>query len=647
MTGLRRFSCILAVCAALATSGAAQTGGSDQLSTAVPTEQTPKYQTEYDFLLGGVIVDVDGNKDKFRTERNLRSGFDAGRIYFDARPVNPEGAKFDHLTISGFGFGSSNPYQRADFRMNKRKLYDIKAGYRKYYNFFKLPEFANGWHDEDSVGRSYNISLDLFSGRSVSALVGYRRNQLYGTRFTSQDLRLDAYPVSYPRRLSSHEVFGGAKVKTRTVNFRFIQSYIRTNDDQQLFPNGMNSIGLRGNLLAEGQRDVPTRISTPVTRALGSWRPTARYDITARYMYSGADMDLTRSEDLLNRIGQGLLPVRQVISSSGMSEKPTHNFGLSQTLDITDRLTFSHRFVYDKYSLTGFLNTSGMLSLIDETLGTSLDLPFEEAGGTETNYKLLRNEAELEFTIIPSIAVFGGHRYTDRHMAFGDSGSNPRPVVTIGNTGIGGVLWRPTQSALIRAEVEKGVASEAFNRIDPLSTLRWKIKSQFRPVRNLTVTANLLIEDNDNNTPDVNYDLDNRQFGAQALYALPSDLVLSGGYNYLRIRTTTDIVFYTLSQMVDGLSLYETNTHILNALLRVPVHRRVELRGGYDYFKDTGETYPLRMHIPWVGLSLLLGKGISIETDWKYYSYSEEVSAIRDYNAHTLAIGVRFQSREK
>jgi len=646
MTGLRRFSYLVALWAALALPGAAQSGGGNQPSTAAPAS-SGEYQTRYDFLLGGVIVDVDGNEDKFRTERNLRSGFDTGRLYFDMRPVDSDTAKFDHLTVNGFGLGGSNPYQRADLRMTKRKLYDLKAGYRTYYNFFKLPEFALGLHDEDSIGRAYNVSLDLFSGRAFSFLAGYRRNELSGTRFTSQELRFDTYQVSYPRRFSSDEIFGGVKMHTRTAAFRFVQSYIRTKDDQQLFPNTLNPAGLRGNQLVAGGRNVPARISTPVTRVLGSWRPNGRYDLNARYMYSGADLDLTRWENLLNRIGTGLLTVRQIISSAGTSSKPTHNFGFAQTFDITDRLTFSHRFVYDKYSLTGFLNTSGVISMIDEILDTSIDLPFEEAGGTDTDYRLTRNEAELEFTITPAVAVFGGHRYSDRHMAFGPAGSNPRPVVTISNTGIGGVLLRPGHGAVIRAELEKGVATEAFNRIDPLDTFRWKIKSQLRPARNLTITGNLLWEDNKNETQDVNYDLNNRQFGAQAIYALPNNLVLTGGYNYLRIRTTTDIVFYTLSELIDGFSLYETNTHIANFLLRVPVHDRVEIRGGYDYFRDTGATYPLRMHIPRAGVSVGLTRIVSIEADWKYYSYDERNFGVRDYNANVFAIGVRFQSGEK
>ena len=42
-------------------------------------------------------------------------------------------------------------------------------------------------------------------------------------------------------------------------------------------------------------------------------------------------------------------------------------------------------------------------------------------------------------------------------------------LVTIGNAGLGGVIWRQGRKARVRAEVEKGTATEAFNRIDPLA----------------------------------------------------------------------------------------------------------------------------------------------------------------------------------
>lgn len=632
-------------CAVLTMVGAAQTASSSQQPVQVssaPAVPGPQIESDFDLTVGGVFVDVGGSSQKFRTERNVRSGFNIGSLNLNLRPIKGTKTFFDFLTLSAAGVGDSSPYQRGDLRAAKRRLYDLKVGYRKYNYFFGLPEFAMGWHPEDSVGRSSNVSLKLLPDRTVSFLAGYRRHQLYGTRFTSQALLLDTYPVSYPRRLSSDEYRGGVQLKTRRISLLFDQSFLRYKDDQQLLPNGDASVGLRGNLLAGGARNVPSRMTTPVTRVLGRYQPNRRYEVTGRYIYSGADLKIGRYENLLNRVGLGRFPVRQIISSSGISEKPTHNAAFAQSLDITERLTFHQRFLYDTYTLTGFLDTTGVLSLINEARNQQIDLPFSETGGTITEYKYARNEAELDYELTPSVSLVGGHAYSDRHLGFGDRGISPRTVVTITNAGIGGLVWRPGAKGRIRAEVEKGTASEAFNRIDPLSYLRWKLRGQYRPTARLTVSGSAVIDDNSNNTEAVRYDLDNRQLGVQAVYVASSRLLLSGGYNYLRIRTSTDIVFYALSELTGGLSLYETNTHLAHLQAQFPIGKRLDVHAGYEYIKDTGATFPLRMHVPRVGFSLRLHPNVSLEADWRYYSYDERRFSIRDYRANVVAVGLKF-----
>lgn len=645
MRGHRRILSLAVASVAAAAAVAAQAPAGEATVSDAPPASVREYETTFDFAAGGVFLDVDGNREKFRTERNLRSGFNTGTVFLDIRPVAGGGA-FDFFNLSAFGFGDSSPYQRAALRLTKRKIYDFTGSYQKFNYFFGLPEFAVGLHPEDSVGRSFRFGLELLPSRIFSPILGYRRNQLYGTRFTSQDLGFDAYPVSYPRRLSSDEIFGGAKLKTRTASLRFIQSYIRFKDDQQLLPNGDDSVGFRGGTVSEGVRNVPARISTSTSRFLGAWRPSRRYDVMARYLYSSADLNVSRWEDLLIRIGQGQFPVRQLISSSGTSEKPTHNFGLSQSADLTERLSFHHRFVYEKYTLTGFLTTSGVVQLLDEILGASIDLPVEAAGGTITDYRLTRNEAELEFSVHRTFALFGSYRYRDRHMAFGPAGTTPRPVITIGHDGGGGIIWRPSAKGRLRATFEKGTASTAFNRIDPLSTMRWRIQGSLRPIGPLTITGTALIEDNRNDTPDVNYDLDNRQAGMQIVYVPAEGALISAGYNYLRLRTTTDIVFYALSQLTRGTSFYEANMHLLNSAVEVPIGDRVRFRVGYDFTRDTGESFPLTFDVTRAGVSVRLGRGVDFETDWRYYSYDERNAAIRNYNAHVLAVGLRFTSPE-
>ena len=419
--------------------------------TAAQTPAGPKpvkegIETVFDAGLGAVFVDIDGSRAKFQTERNLRPGFNLSSMRLEMRPVEGDTSFFNSAVLTAFGIGDSNPYQRAIFRIQKAKLYDFDGSYRKYNMFFGLPDFALGLHSEDSVGRSMRFALKLLPDRKVSFRTSYRRNQLYGTRFTSQNLVLDTYPVYYPRRLSSDDFGGGVAFQTKTASLQLDQRFVRFKDDQQLFATG--ATGIAGNVLDSGQRDLPTRISNPVSTVLGRFEPNGRYDLVARYMYSGADLDITRYEDLLNLLGSGRVPVRQIISGSGVSTKPAYNASLGQTLDITERLAFHHRFSYQHYSITGVMDIFGVLR-------GPTEFPFEFSDGTSTSYSWAFNEAELTYDLTRSFMLLGRYSYGDRHMRFGAMDTPEKRVVTITHAGGGGVSWIPSAAGRLSAEVEK------------------------------------------------------------------------------------------------------------------------------------------------------------------------------------------------
>ncbi|MEK7407263.1 MAG: hypothetical protein AAB225_19485 [Acidobacteriota bacterium] len=628
----------------LALPGAAQQAGS---AGPKPAPLVRGVEVRSDVTLGGIWVDVHGSRSRFLTDRYLRSGFNLGGLSLDLRPPAEASSWFNFATLSALGFGGSSPYQRADFRIVKRKLYDLDVAFRRFNYFFEWPGFALGLHPENSVGRWSSASLKLFPERTAQLHFGYRRNQQYGTAFSTEALILDTYQVSQPRRLASDEFSVGTTLKLSPLLFTLEQSFVRFRDDTQVLPNSLNPAGLIGSRLSGGQRDTPTRILTPLTRAVARYARGSAYDVTARYLYSNADLKLNRFDNLLNRVGTGGLPVRQIISSSGVSDKPTHVADLTQTIELTDKLTLHHQFHVNTYTLTGFLDTSGVLRFLSGGESRGLDLPFDERGGTATEYKLARNEVGLDYSLSKSLSVLGVWRYSDRHLGFAqDPAPSPKPLVTITHSGAAGVAWIPGAKARFRAEIEKGTSSTAFNRIEPLSFLRVKLRGELRPVAKVTLSSGAVFADNRNDTRGVNYDLDDRQVSVQAAYAASERLVFSGGYNFYRVRSSADIVFFTFARLTGGRSLYETDTHVTHAEAQLPVGPRLNLRLGYQFLKDVGASFPLRLHAPRAGLSLLLGKGISAEAGWQHYSYNEAGQAFlpvtSGYRGHELTSGLRF-----
>ena len=612
---------------------------------------TGRFDTQLDADLRAVFVDLDGSRGRFLTERYLRPGFNAANFLLDIRPKRGQTSFFDFMKLTSSGLGDSSPYQQIDFRMARRKMFDFRSDYRKYNYFFDLPSVALGLHPENSAGRFYSFDLKLWPDRTASLRLGYRRNQLYGTAYSTAYLNLDTFQLRQPARLSSDDFVVGTTLKLETLTLTLDQTVVRLKDDREYFPNANNPVGLRGNQLVDGERNLPTRIMTPTSRAVARYQAGGRYEATGRYMFSDGDVELSRYDTFLYRLGTGAFAVRQLISGSGVSDKPTHWMDVNQTADMTGKLSLHHYFHFNRYTLTGLMNATGVLRLIEEATRASRDVPVEEQGGTRTDYWLLRNRLELDYQATPSVSLLGHYTYSDRHVGFaahaeppGGSVPQPRPQVSIGHSGGGGAGWNPGLKFRLRGDVEAGTTSAAFYRIEPLSFVRWSLRGDYRPKPKLILSGSTIFNDNQNDTPGIAHNLYDRQASVQASWAPSERLLVTGGYNYLQIHSSTDIVFYVFSELTNGKSVYQADTHVANAAVRLPAGKRLSLRLGYQFIKDTGISYPFRQHVPNAGFSFQLAKGVSLEADWWYHGYNENLSSNQDYRANVLSAGVRFRT---
>jgi len=196
-----------------------------------------------EIALGTTFVDIDGSRERFLTESFIKSGINLRRFLFDLRPTKMGPKPFNFATVSGSGFGNSEPYQHFDVRLAKRNNYDFSSGFRKFNYFFDLPSFAQGLHPENSVVRSSNYQLRLFTDKLASIDLTYRRNQNYGSALYRAKLPLDIFQISQPRRLNSNEYSAGTTVRAGSLGITLKQSLLRFKDNSPIFPNQSNSKG--------------------------------------------------------------------------------------------------------------------------------------------------------------------------------------------------------------------------------------------------------------------------------------------------------------------------------------------------------------------------------------------------------------------
>lgn len=108
--------------------------------------------------------------------------------------------------------------------------------------------------------------------------------------------------------------------------------------------------------------------------------------------------------------------------------------------------------------------------------------------------------------------------------------------------------------------------------------------------------------------------------GLNFTYLRTASLLLSGGYQFLRIHSNRNILFFRLFELTQGRSIYQSEIHLGYAQLLLPVGSRLQLRIGYQLIRNQGLSFPLKRETPRPGLSFFFFKGLHWESDWRHIS---------------------------
>lgn len=144
---------------------------------------------------------IGGNINNYDTFENIGSGFRLFDYTLDMRSLDNKGFFFDSLTFSNFGYGG-DPNDVTRLRIEKNKLYDFRAMFRRDKNFWdynllanplnpssSVPALAlvNSPHSMDLVRRMQDYDLTLFPESRLRFRLGYSRNVNQGPGFTTLD----------------------------------------------------------------------------------------------------------------------------------------------------------------------------------------------------------------------------------------------------------------------------------------------------------------------------------------------------------------------------------------------------------------------------------------------------------------------------
>jgi hypothetical protein len=475
------------------------------------------YTIETTTTAGYRLVDIDGSKDKYKEDYNLRSGGRLFTLNVDGLSQAPDTTPVDrfHLEVDTPG---DEPVSHFRLTAADRRYYDLRADFTRSKYFYAVPQLfeqsvagdvrLDDLHDFNLVRTDGSVDLTVHAPGLPTLLFGYRLYEREGD--TVSTVRIpegDTFLGRAPIDSVAHVGRLGTEFRALGTDVFLQQEYRRVN----------RNFGRHGPLAATGVGVDPTDSSTlsvfsahqaehidiPATtvrlrRSFGD-----AVDVTGAYFYSHADLTSNLAQ---LRVGTSDTP-----SFSGTATKhdaggatlDTHVADLGATVRLAEHVRLHTSYRLDERSENGNLAEIGTLGSLATVTGDQV--------------RLHRVTEDIEVEPRPDLSLRAGVRYARRDEHFSLLGDN---VATDTVGAVGDVRYRPWSVLDLFARYESAEVD------DPLVTPGDPTRVPPLPAREVALTftnrgrAGFRLEPRDWITLRYEFLADSREnssFGARAL----------------------------------------------------------------------------------------------------------------------------------
>jgi len=345
---------------------------------------------------GGRISGYSGNPGVWDTFVNLGSGPRLLEYTLDMHAPRHNGALFDDLLFSNFGYGG-DPNNISRLQMLKGTLYNLNVSFRRDQNIFDYNLLANPLNPANSnpsipvldsphefmlTRRMSDVDLKLFTLAPVRVRMGWSRVVNEGTTFSSVHEGTESLLLQ-PTLNTTDTLRGGVSLRwipRTSINLDEFYTYFKGDTTATLAGTGFQlaggipvDLGLPFNTLASQPCATPllasgsvnaacngafsysragrTRNSYPTEQASFQSNYFRKLDLSGRFTYTDADADLPDFSEVFN----GLITrsrarlVAQTGSASAKRISRVGDFGL--TYHVTPRLRLVDNFRVDNFSI--------------------------------------------------------------------------------------------------------------------------------------------------------------------------------------------------------------------------------------------------------------------------------------------------------
>ena len=619
-----------------------------------PTPSTEQWLTgSLDF--GYRFASVGGSNDTYRSVVNLGQG--PRLLGLDFTVVDPKKHLFDRLDVRAYNWGG-DPYNTVHVDAAKRGIYDFNFDYRDiaYFNF--LPSFADPLlgsgivldeNSYDTRRRMSDFQLDLFPGHRIVPYFAYGRDSGHGTGITTFETDANEYPVYDSLFDKTDNYRAGVHLEFNRYHITLEQGGATLREDQQAntstFNAGNNPVPFFGQQLdlTGLAQAYGIRGDSIYSKGLFTADPVSWADFYGQFLYSRPETNVNYSQlnegsfvvlsSLLFYTGEQALAFAETkephtSASFGFELRPWKRIRIVENW-MTDRL----------HTAAAGLLTDMILSPAASVQTTPLPL----TSALVMNYN--QEQIEVLVDVTRKLTVRGGYRYvwgdaeTDAALI---AGPGPESSDLRQNVGLAGATFRTGQKLSASVDFEDASSSHAYFRTSLYNYQKMRARARYQALSKLALQATFSLLNNQNPTPGINYDFLSRQNSLSATWIPSKRITVLGEYTRSTLRS--NINYLEPEFLIPELSLYRDNAHGASALVDVALPGYAgltpRLAFGGSLLVSSGSR-PTTYYQPLARLNVPLHKGLSWNSEYRYYGYGEVFYSYEGFRAHLLQTGVK------
>jgi hypothetical protein len=613
---------------------------------------------------GGVRgYDVDGSRNKFRSDLNYKAGF---RLFDSSVMIedNGPGMKvFDTFLATSSGWGS-DPSGSLRVKMDRSGIYSFDSNVRsvKYYN--NLNNFALNEHNADLKHNFGDADLTIFPEReSFRMRFGYSFNNTRGSGSSTTRAYSDEFPIDSFVRSRSNDFRAAVEGKVLGFNLSLSHGYRVFRDQTHyilLAPSLGNNPTNNGRLFTF-QRSYPIKGSSHFTIFSAQRTFAKKLDFTTRWIYSSTDTHFTLEESITGRDNSNNQVDLDRFLVNGDAKRPQTRGDVGATWMVTSKFRISNSFTFDRFNISGG-NLFAEAFYTRSAAGVPRPTVFTNTRAHRvTSYKRVADTIEADYQFNASVGFNIGYRFSHREvtlMGFDRNFASATPTVftedfnNSTNTVIAGMRIKPVKNWTIYWDVEHGKADNVFTRLANYDFTNFRIRSRAH-FKKFALNLSAIFKDNNNpgraedSTRDFAVDSTSRTFSGSLDWTPIDEIALSGGYTYQNQTSESAILVPIAGVSTEGVSQYFVRDSYAFFDISARPIKRISLYASYRIDDDRGQgdrfsllpqniisSYPMTFHSPEARVTVRVTKNIDWNVGYQFYDYHEKFQATQNYRAH-------------